>query len=89
MRATDPQGDTIVVNILKEPMGHRDFYGGGDSKISHLLRESGVVREGKVGVAQAFLTTAQEMGDFVMRQLEENPRVLLCDRPDCKFCSRF
>jgi len=89
VRATDENGNTIVVHMEKEPMGDRDFYRSNDSKIARRLFAAGLLKEGRVGMAQVFLTSAKAMGDLVMKALDEEPDILLCDRPECEFCSRF
>jgi len=89
VRAIDERGEAVTVRVPKEPMGHRDFYRGNDTKIGRRLIEAGVVREARVGMAQVFVARGRRMGDFVMDLLDSEPRILLCDRPDCSFCSRF
>jgi len=87
-RAKGPNGRPQVVKVYKSPMGDRDFYRPG-AKVQRLLEKSGMIREGKVGEAKTRWLPAQEMVRAVTEEIYERPDLLLCDRPQCEFCSTY
>jgi len=80
-------GRPRVVEVTKSPSGDRDFYRQG-SKVERLLEASGILRRGKVGAADTFWMPSQEMVEIVVKGLYREPTLLLCDSPDCAFCTR-
>jgi aminoglycoside N3'-acetyltransferase len=89
VRATDDQGNPEIVAVDRVPMGHRDFYSGNDSKIARAMLDADIFQAGKIAMADVLLTTAQTMGNVVLPLLDSDPHILLCDEPDCKFCTQY
>jgi len=81
-------GDPEVVPVTKSPSGHRDFYSP-DSKVERLLQRADLIRRGRVGAAETIWLPAQEMVDAVVKGIYQEPDLLLCDSPDCDFCSTY
>jgi aminoglycoside 3-N-acetyltransferase len=81
-------GRPQVVTVTKCPMGDRDFYRR-DSKVARLLEGRGLVHHGQVAAAQARWLPAREMVQTVIAAIGERPDLLLCDNPDCEFCTRW
>lgn len=83
-----PDGKPRVVDVTKSPTGDRDFYSK-NSKVERLLDRSGIITRGKVGAADSFWMPSQEMVDVVVKGIYEEPTLLLCDREDCDFCTKY
>ena len=81
-------GERTIVEVTKCPMGDRDFYRKG-SKVERLLEDSGMIRRGNVGAAASFWLPSQEMVQAVVEGIYEHPPLLLCDREECDFCTRY
>lgn len=86
--AKGEDGRAKVVKVYKSPMGDRDFYRKG-SKVERLLEMSGMIRRGKVGRAETVWLPSQEMVRAVVEGIYQEPTLLLCDRPECQFCSKY
>ena len=84
----DQNGEPQVVEVTKSPSGHRDFYQRG-CKVQRLLESSGIIRRGKVGAADTFWMPSQDMVELVVKGIYEEPTLLLCDREDCEFCTKY
>ncbi len=75
--------------LQKMPVGHRDFYQGGDwmkAKVNQRLAERGLLSKVTVGNARVVSIGARELVDAVMDIFADEPDVLLCNRPECDFC---
>jgi aminoglycoside 3-N-acetyltransferase len=83
-----PDGSPQVVSVTKSPSGDRDFYSP-DSKVEGLLQRAGLIHCGQVGAADTIWLSAQEMVDAVVKGIYQEPDLLLCDSPDCDFCSTY
>jgi hypothetical protein len=83
-----PSGEPRIIEVTKSPDGHRDFYRNG-SKVERLLEAAGIIRRGKVGAADTLWMPSQEMVNVVVKGIYEDPALLLCDRRDCEFCSKY
>jgi len=81
-------GEPRVVTVTKSPMGHRDFYRA-NSKVERLVRDSGLMRGGKIGAAASCWMPSQEMVEVVVKGICEEPTLLLCDDDRCEFCARY
>jgi aminoglycoside 3-N-acetyltransferase len=81
-------GDPEVVPVTKSPSGHRDFYSP-NSKVERLLQRASLLHRGQVGAAETIWLPAQEMVDAVVKGIYQEPDLLLCDSPDCDFCSTY
>ncbi len=62
---------------------HRDFIG-----IDRLLRETGVMKVGRIGSAVCRLMDARRMVDLVVGALAFDPALVLCRNPSCMACLR-
>ncbi len=80
-------GGTRVIAVTKSPSGHRDFYQEG-SKVELLLRSQDLMRAGKVGAADSFWMPSQEMVATVVKGIQQEPTLLLCDDERCEFCTK-
>lgn len=83
-----PDGQPQVVTVTKSPMGDRDFYRSG-SKVERMLEGAGLVRQGRVGMAQTRWLPSREMVRAVVEGIHREPTLLLCDRPECEFCPQY
>jgi aminoglycoside 3-N-acetyltransferase len=81
-------GRPRAVTVTKSPMGDRDFYRR-DSKVARLLEGAGLIRRGKVAAAETVWLPAREMVQTVAAAIHQRPDLLLCDSPDCEFCSAW
>jgi hypothetical protein len=73
--------------------GHRDFYRDVDAENSKFFRravqEGLKIEESSFGMGKLQLIGLRNFYDVAMKLWKEDPRILLCDNPDCQFCSRF
>ncbi|OGF49192.1 MAG: hypothetical protein A2231_09755 [Candidatus Firestonebacteria bacterium RIFOXYA2_FULL_40_8] len=84
----DEKGRDKTVKITKCPAGCRDFYGKKDTKIKKVFEKKGIMKKGKLGNAEVILITARDVVNTTVREIENgNLDILLCNRPDCKFCN--
>ena len=83
-----PDGRPVRVPVTKSPMGCRDFYRRG-SKQDAALFGSGIVGQGYIGPCQVLTMGARDCCRVLTTSLACDPTLLLCDRPDCPFCSRW
>jgi aminoglycoside 3-N-acetyltransferase len=74
-------GSVREATLPKSPWGHRAFIG-----LDRRLRETGLVRVGRVGSAVARLMRADEMIAWGVERLREDPAAFLCAKPRCVFC---
>jgi aminoglycoside 3-N-acetyltransferase len=81
-------GTPQVVTVSKCPMGDRDF-SQPNSKVARLLKNTGLIRRGRVAAAKAMWLPAQEMVAAVEAGLRAHPDLLLCDQPKCGFCNKW
>jgi len=84
-------GTRATVGVPRYPTGHRDFYGprAEESKIFRRLIEDGLaVRRARLGFGAVKLISAPRLHELGMAALRDDPNLLLCDNPDCPFCSR-
>jgi len=79
-------GETREVEVTRSPAGDRDFYKR-DSKVARAWEAAGLSVKGKVCKSDAELMKARDFVQWLWDALEEDPGLLLCDRPDCAFCS--
>jgi len=81
-------GRAQEVTVLRCPMGHRDFYRP-DSKVERLLTRAGLVHRGRVAAAETVWLPAREMVQVVAEEISRHPDLLLCDAPECDFCTQW
>jgi len=77
-----------TVEVTKSPSGDRDFYRE-PSKVMRVLDESGIIRRGKVGEANTIWMPSQDMVQVVVKGIDREPTLLLCDSADCEFCVKY
>lgn len=68
------------------PIGHRDFYTNKESKYTTLLRQSDVLREGKVLGGIVHIMPVRKMVAVCMAELNKSPDLFICDDPKCSSC---
>ena len=90
-RIKTPDGDLENVAVERHLPGDRDFYhGNGDCKFFRRAFERGLkVESVELGMGKLMLVDIRQLYDIGMKLIAEDPRVLLCDDPDCLFCRRF
>lgn len=79
-------GEVREVEVTQSPAGHRDFYRK-DSKVARAWEATGLMKKGKLCKADVCLMKARDFVDWLWKALLEDPGLLLCDNPDCSFCS--
>ena len=79
----DARGRKRTVMQERSAGPHRDFIG-----IDRLLRETGVMKVGKIGNSVCRLMDARRMVDLVIGALAFDPALVLCDNPSCQGCLR-
>ena len=73
----------LELKIFEAPGCSRGFH-----KVEPILRDAGVIRDGRVGQAAMQLFSAQSLLEVTVRSLKDNPALLLCDLEDCAICPR-
>jgi len=76
---TDSGTETRTYRFFPGP--HRDFIG-----LDRLLRESGVMRIGRIGNSVIRLMPSQELIDVCRAAGRADPAFVLCDNPNCADC---
>jgi sugar phosphate isomerase/epimerase len=75
-----PEG-TVTRSWPFFPGPHRDFIG-----LDSLLRQRGVMKEGRLGNAVVRLMRAREAIDVLVEEGRKNPAFALCPNPNCAAC---
>jgi len=91
-RVKDPNGSLRTVFIEQHLPGHRDFYRNDaeNSKFFQRAVQAGLqIAEVPFGMKKIHVIELRSFYEIGMRLMKEDPRILLCDDPDCVFCSRF
>ena len=91
-RVKDPDGTTRIVLVPKHLPGHRDFYrpDAENCKFFRAAAEEGLcIRSAPLGMASLRVIDLRQFDEIGRRLLTRDPRMLLCDDPDCLFCRRF
>lgn len=82
----NPDGSVRRQEVTMAPLGHRGFYKVTDRH--HVLMEkSGMVRHTRAGSAEIRVLPALGCIGETLRLELEKPGILLCQRPDCEFCT--
>lgn len=72
------------------PVGHREFYIPGEasleSRYAKLMRRHGKLHSGAVGQAPTHWMKARDLVDVSMSELDRQPDLFLCDKPECSSC---
>jgi aminoglycoside 3-N-acetyltransferase len=85
-------GRTHFLTQGRMPGGHRDFYDQRDkhnTKIYRALYARRLVREVRVGNGTVRMLKSRPLVDACMEIMRKDRRLLLCDDPKCKFCSKW
>ena len=85
-------GSDEIVTIDQHLPGHRDFYRGDAENCKFYQRAvaKGLhIAEVPFGMAKLHMIDINELHDIGMELFREDPDVLLCDSPDCMFCSKY
>ena len=91
-RVKDPDGSLRTVFIEQHLPGHRDFYRPDAENCKFFRRavEAGLhIAEVPFGMRKVHVIELKSFYEIGMKLMKEDPRVLLCDNPECMFCSRF
>ena len=91
-RVKDPDGSLRTVLIEKHLPGHRDFYRPDAEKCKFFVRavQAGLhIAEVPFGMGRIQVIDLKDFYEVGMKLMKEDPRVLLCDDPDCLFCRNF
>ncbi len=91
-RVKDPDGALRTVLLEKHLPGHRDFYRK-DAENCKFFRQA--VQEGlhiheiPFGMGKIQMIDLQNFYEIGMKLWKKDPRILLCDDPECVFCRQF
>ncbi|MBO4344793.1 MAG: DUF4910 domain-containing protein [Victivallales bacterium] len=91
-RVRTPDGGLKNVIVPDHLPGHRDFYieDAENCKFFKRAFARGLERKSApLGMAQLEVIDCRQLYEIGMQLQKEDPRVLLCDNPDCLFCRRF
>ena len=92
-RRRTPDGGLETVLIDKHLPGHRDFYCGNQAHKCKFFRrafERGLqLQQTSLGVGMLQMLSLPQLFEIGCQLLREDPRVLLCDDPECTFCRQF
>jgi len=87
----EPDGSVRRCTLYKMPVGHRDFYQGPDwmkAKVNRRLAERGLLSETTIGEARVVSIGIRDLVDACMDIFADEPDVLVCDDPECDFCTQ-
>lgn len=85
-------GSTERVMLHKHLPGDRDFYrkDAENSKFFKAATEAGLdIRSVTVGTGKLTLLDLNQLFEIGMKLLKKDPRILLCDNPECLFCRKY
>ncbi|HOG49383.1 MAG TPA: AAC(3) family N-acetyltransferase, partial [Lentisphaeria bacterium] len=92
-RTAQPDGSLQTVVIQQHLPGHRDFYRRRQAEKSKFFQraiDSGLeVRRASLGLGEVLLVDLAPLDAIGRKLIQEDPRVLLCDDPECEFCRQF
>lgn len=91
-RVKDPDGSLRTVFIDRHLPGHRDFYRPDAENCKFFQRavQAGLhIAEVPFGLRKVHVIELKSFYEIGMKLMKEDPRVLLCDNPECMFCSKF
>ena len=91
-RVKDPDGSPRTVLIDRYWTGHRDFYRPDAENCKFFTRavEAGLsIAEVPFGMGRIHVIDLQDFHTIGMKLMKEDPRILLCDDPNCLFCRDF
>jgi len=82
----DEANHTAKVTVPSIPIGDRDFYHT-ESNLNKKLVESGLMRGIQIGQALVQMMKMRDIVKVMLTFLKIDPAIVLCDRPNCEFCS--
>ena len=91
-RVKDPDGSLRTLSLDQHLPGHRDFYRSDAENCKFFQRavQAGLkIAEVPFGMSRILVIELKPFYEIGMWLMKEDPRVLLCDNPDCAFCSRY
>ena len=91
-RVKDPDGSLRTVLIERHLPGHRDFYRKDAENCKFFVRavQAGLkIGEVPFGMNKIQLIDLRDFYEIGMKLMHDDPRVLLCDDPECLFCRQF
>ena len=91
-RAKNADGSLRTVFIEKHLPGHRDFYRNDAENCKFFVRavKAGLkISEVPFGMGKIHLIDLKNFYEIGMKLMQEDPRILLCDNPECLFCREF
>ena len=91
-RAKNPDGSLRTVYIDKHLPGHRDFYRNDAENCKFFVRavKAGLkISEVPFGMGKIQVIDLKDFYEIGMKLMREDPRILLCDDPECPFCRNF
>ncbi|MDD5729169.1 MAG: AAC(3) family N-acetyltransferase, partial [Victivallales bacterium] len=91
-RVREENGDTRMVYVPKNLPGDRDFYHepAENSKFFRAAVANKLnINEIGLGLGKLRLISAVELYDIGMKLLTDDPDILLCDKSECSFCSKY
>ncbi len=92
-RRKNSSGSLDAVLIEQHLPGHRDFYCGQQAEkckfFSRAFARGLKLAQADLGLGKLKLLSLPQLFAIGCQLQQEDPRVLLCDDPECTFCSRF
>ena len=91
-RVKDPDGSLRTVFIDQHLPGHRDFYRPDAENCKFFQRavQAGLhIAEVPFGLRKVHVIELKSFYEIGMKLMKEDPRILLCDNPECMFCRKF
>ena len=91
-RVKNPDGSLRTVFIEQHLPGHRDFYRSDAENCKFFVRavKAGLkIAEVPFGMSKIQVIDLKEFYSIGLKLMQEDPRILLCDNPDCCFCREF
>ena len=91
-RVKDPDGSLRTVLIEQHLPGHRDFYRSDAENCKFFTRavKAGLhIAEVPFGMNRIQVIDLKQFYAVGMKLLKDDPRILLCDDPECPFCRNF
>jgi aminoglycoside 3-N-acetyltransferase len=90
-RVKTPSGDLETVAVPRHLPGDREFYSNAmECKFFRRAFARGVeLKRRKFGMGEMMLLDIRQLNDVGTAVIAEDPKVLLCDKPDCLFCRKY
>ena len=91
-RVKNHDGSLCTVMIDRHLPGHREFYGHDAENCKFFTRavKAGLrISEVRLGMGRINVIDLKDFYEIGLKLMKEDPRVLLCDDPQCLFCRNF